>query len=222
METKFPYSNNKIRKPIYKRFDLIPAIGLDWVARVMAYGALRYGDEESWREYPLHGDETPLNRAINHLNEIRTGKPTALRAVWLLAKAATNCLMAIELIVGTEEDNDHFSEGWLKETWKPNWEKFHNLQPTPEQEEPIEIERPFAEAFAKAGIKSALIMAQEQKEHHKFEEFLKAEARLKDLTEPKSQQPKPTPEQKDILDALLKKAHLENRRGKQNVYGTEE
>ena len=56
------------------RFDLIPAECLSEVAKVLAIGAERYGDN-NWQESRMTGENGPMNHALKHIINYHAGIP---------------------------------------------------------------------------------------------------------------------------------------------------
>ena len=56
------------------RFDLIPSECLIEVAKVLAIGAERYGDN-NWQESRMTGENGPMNHAMKHLINYQAGIP---------------------------------------------------------------------------------------------------------------------------------------------------
>ena len=81
------------REKVGVRFDLIPFVALQEIAKVFAYGAEKY-DDNNWKGLDFEkGEQTPLNHALMHLScatSMPFGSPDRL---WELAKAATNITM---------------------------------------------------------------------------------------------------------------------------------
>ena len=85
------------RKPLNKRHDLIPPLGLQLLAEIMYEGWLKYPDQP-WRDYRAEGgDETPVNHAIAHVYKALSMEPGTRERARQLAKAAINLLMQIDI-----------------------------------------------------------------------------------------------------------------------------
>ena len=56
------------------RFDLIPAACLIEVAKVLDYGATKYGDC-NWQKNRMTGDKGPINHALKHIVNYNAGIP---------------------------------------------------------------------------------------------------------------------------------------------------
>jgi len=88
-------SGGGMREKIGVRFDLIPYEALYEIAKVFAYGAEKYEDN-NWKGLDFRsGEQTPLNHALMHLSHATSMPFGTLQRRWQLAKAATNITMEI-------------------------------------------------------------------------------------------------------------------------------
>lgn len=80
-----------MRHKLGERWDLIPWGPMRWIARVYAYGAVKYGPH-NWHRLDFDSDQSPLSHGVAHAlqsNEYDEGSP---ERCWLLAKAAWNMI----------------------------------------------------------------------------------------------------------------------------------
>jgi len=83
------------REKVGVRFDLIPYEALYEIAKVFAYGAEKYADN-NWKGLDFQsGEQTPLNHALMHLSQAASMPFGTLERRWQLAKAAVNVAMQI-------------------------------------------------------------------------------------------------------------------------------
>ena len=80
-----------VREACGARWDWLPYASLLWVARVFAYGGLKYGDN-NWKGLDFDSEQSPLNHGIAHAFEATEYPRGSIERKWNLAKAAWNLL----------------------------------------------------------------------------------------------------------------------------------
>lgn len=94
------------------RFDALSPEFLKFMARIGSYADVKHGNVLQYREGRLTGEKGPINHAMNHIGEYRTGVPHdhfGRDPRWQLAAAAYNLMM--EFI--------YLSDGHAPEIWEP-------------------------------------------------------------------------------------------------------
>lgn len=79
------------RKASTERWDLIPYHPMRWLARVYAYGAIKY-DDNNWKKIDFDSEQNPLSHGLAHAMESMEYPPGSPERCWLLAKATWNLI----------------------------------------------------------------------------------------------------------------------------------